>query len=206
MRHRILTLVATAALLGAAGCGSDNEADDEQAATTTTPAAGEVTEPARDAGVGTDTTDTQTTAATRDGELSPEGRAVLDATQDLAADVSETAEEFARGRIEQDEATARLELARDRAADLQERAQQLPDAEQAGERLAALNEEIGRTASEISQEVSRGREASRDDIERRIEELRDEARSTFDVISDQLDERTQRRVREALDRIGIEAP
>ncbi|MBW3653607.1 MAG: hypothetical protein KY433_08445 [Actinobacteria bacterium] len=202
MRHRILTLVATAALLGAAGCG-DNEADDEQAATTTAPAAGEVTEPARDAGVGTDTTDTQTTAATRDGELSPEGRAVLDATQDLAADVSDTAEEFARGRIDQDEATARLELAGDRAEDLQERAQQLPDAERAGERLAALNEEIGRTASEISQEVSRGREASRDDIERRIEELRDEARSTLDVIRDQLDERTERRVREALDRIGI---
>ena len=198
--------MAAAVLLIAAGCGDDNDADDEQAATATAPAAGEVTEPARDAGVGTDTTDTEATTAARDGELSPEGRAVLDATQDLAADVSETAEEFGRGRIDQDEATARLELASDRADDLRQRAQQLPDAEQAGERLAALNAQIGRTASEISRDVSAGREASRDEIERRIEELRDEARSTFDVISDQLDERTQRRVREALDRIGVEAP
>ena len=46
------------------------------------------------------TTET-TTAPPADGDqLSPEGRAVLDATQDLAGDVSETGEQFVRGRIE----------------------------------------------------------------------------------------------------------
>ena len=193
--------MAAAVLLIAAGCGSDNEADDEQAATATTPVGGEITEPARDAGAGTDTTETTTAAS--DGELSPEGRAVLDATQDLAADVSETAEQFARGRLDEDEAMARLELASDRADDLRERAQQLPDADQAGERLAALNTEISRTASEISRQVSAGREASRDEIDKRVDELRDEARSTFDAVSEGLDEQTQKRFREALDRIGV---
>lgn len=193
------SVLASAALLGLAGCGSDDGGSDEQQATATTPAAGQVT-----------TTDgrspTTTDAQARDGRLSPEGRAVLDATQDLAVDVSETADEFARGRIDDDEAMARLELAGERADDLRRRAQELPAADRARERLASLNAELTRTAGELSGLVSSGRAASRDEIDERIAELRRDARSTYDAVSGQLDERTQERFREALDRIGVEAP
>ena len=197
MTRPLIALIATGALL-VAGCGSDDEADDDRA--TTTPAGGPVTtttEPPP-------TTPT-TTATTADGErLSAEGRAVLDATQDLADDVSETGEEFVRGRIEQDEAVARLDLARERADDLRERARQLPASERARDRLASLNEEISRTATAMSRDVSAGRDASRDDIDRRIAQLRDDARSTFDAVTRQLDRQTRERLREALDRIGVE--
>lgn len=200
MRYRIITLIAAAALLGAAGCGDD---DDDQAATATTPAVPEVTattptttEPA----VGSPTT---TVTESEEGELSPEGRAVLDASQDLAADVSETAEGFARGSIDQDEAMARLELASERADDLRSRAEQLPAAEGARERLVSLNEEISRTATAVSRELSAGRTQSREEINRRIESLRDEARSTVEAVSGQLDEQARERFNEALDRIGV---
>ena len=197
MRRPLIALIATAALVGA-GCGSNDESDDNRA--TTTPAGGQVTATTEAP------TTTQTTTATTAGseQLSPEGRAVLDATQDLADDVSETGEEFVRGRIEQDEAVARLDLARARADDLRERAQQLPASERAGDRLASLNEEISRTATAISREVSAGRDAGRDDIDRRIAQLRDEARSTFDAVTRQLDRQTRERLREALDRIGVQ--
>jgi CHASE3 domain sensor protein len=195
MRHRIASLVAAAALLGAAGCGSDDGAD-EQAATTTTPAADQAT---TTTGA---TSPTTTETGERGGRLSPEGRAVLAATQDLAADVSETAEDFARGRIDEQEARAQMELARERADTLRRRAQQLPEADGAGQRLATLNEEITRTAAEISRLVSSDRAQSRDEIDERIAELRDDARSTFDALRRQLDEPTQRRLREALDRIA----
>lgn len=200
MRHRIITFIAAAALLGAAGCGADD--DDDQAATATTPAAGEVTATIPTT---TQTTpeDPTTTVTGSDGELSPEGRAVLDASQDLAADVSETAQEFARGRIEQDEAMARLELASERADDLRSRAEELPAAEGARERLVALNEEISRTATAISRELSAGRTQSRDEIDRRIDALRDEARSTVDAVRGQLDAQARERFNEALDRIGV---
>lgn len=198
MRRPLIAAIAAGALLGA-GCGSDDESDDNRA-TTTTPAGGQVT-----ATTEVPTTTPTTTATTADGDqLSPEGRAVLDATQDLADDVSETGEEFVRGRIEQDEAVARLDLARERADDLRERAQQLPASERAGERLASLNEEISRTATAMSRDVSAGREASRDDIDRRIAQLRDEARGTFDAVTRQLDRQTRERLREALDRIGVQ--
>lgn len=201
MRYRIITFIAAAALLGAAGCGSDD--DDDQAATATTPTVPEVTattptttEPA----VGSPTT---TVTESEEGELSPEGRAVLDASQDLAADVSETAEGFVRGSIDQDEAMARLELASERADDLRSRAEQLPAAEGARERLVSLNEEISRTATAVSQELSAGRTQSREEINRRIEALRDEARSTVEAVSRQLDEQARERFNEALDRIGV---
>ncbi|MDP1850501.1 MAG: hypothetical protein Q8K79_22110 [Solirubrobacteraceae bacterium] len=202
-RRRVLPWIAAAALLGAAGCGSDDN-DDEQAATATT------TVPA--VGQATTTTDDATTPATAAGddapadELSPEGRAVLAATEDLAADVSETAEEFTAGRIDDDEAMARLELAGDRAADLRDRAEQLPAADRARARLASLNEEIARTTTEVSRLVGSGRDASRDEIEERIDELRDEARSTYDAVREQLDGPAQERFREALDSIGVRAP
>lgn len=111
-----MAVIAAAALLGGAGCGSDDGADD-QAATTTAPG-GQVT------ATTPERTTTQTTTETAaGGELSPEGRAVLDATQDLAADVSETAQEFGRGRIDEAEARARLELASERADELRDRAE-----------------------------------------------------------------------------------
>ena len=56
----------------------------------------------------------------------------------------------------------------------------------------------------MSRDVSAGREASRDDIDRRIAQLRDEARSTFDAVTRQLDRQTRERLREALDRIGVQ--
>lgn len=205
MRYRIITFIAAAALLGAAGCGSDDE--DDQAATTTTPAAGEVaTTPTTPTPEVTTETGQTTTATASDVRLSPEGRAVLDASQDLAADVSETAEQFARDRIDEDEALARLELASERADDLRSRAEQLPAAEGARERLVSLNEEISRTATAISREVSSGGTARREQIERRITELRDEARSTLESVSGQLDKQARERFREALDRIGVGTP
>ena len=206
MKRRILPWIAAAALFGAAGCGSDDE-DNEQAATATTPAAGQATTTAEDRAqtttVGDDSADGD--------ELSPEGRAVLVATEDLAADVSETAQEFADGTTEEEEAIARLELARDRAADIRARAEKLPVAERGRTRLASLNEEIGRTATDVSKLVSSGRgasgrAASRDDIETRIDELRDEARATFDDVRELLDRPAQERFRDALDRIGVKAP
>lgn len=201
MTPRILPWIAAAALLGAAGCGSDDD-DNEQAATATTPAVGQATT--------TTEPRVQTTTVEDDradgSELSPEGRAVLAATEDLAADVSETAQEFAEGSIDDEEAMARLELARDRAADLRDRAEQLPATDRARARLASLNEEIGQAATDVSGMVSSGRAASRDDIETRIDELRDEARATFDDVRELLDRPAQERFREALDRIGVKAP
>lgn len=194
-------MIAAAALFGVAGCGSDD--DDNEAATATTPAVGQAT-------TTTPAQPTETTAGASDAddgsELSAEGRAVLAATQDLAADVSGTAEEFAKGEIDDEEATARLELAGERADDLQDRAQKLPVADRARTRLASLNEEIGRAASDVSRLVASGRTASRNEIDSRIDALRDEARSTFDAVSEQLDRRAQERFRDALDRIGVEAP
>ena len=204
MRRRILPWIAAATLLSAAGCGSDD--DDEPTATATTPGVGQVTTTTEDR-TQTTTVETDTEAEAGDGgELSPEGRAVLAATQDLAADVSETAEEFADGRIDDDEAMARLELAGDRAADLRDRAQRLPAADRARARLASLNEEISRVSSEVSRLVSSGRDASRDEIGERIDDLRDEARSTFDAVREQLDRPAQERFRDALDQIGVQAP
>ena len=202
-RRRVLPWIAAAALLGVAGCGSDDN-DDEPAATATT------TVPA--VGQGTATTGDATTSTTADAddtpenELSPEGRAVLAATEDLAGDVSQTAEEFAAGRIDDDEAMARLELARDRAADLRDRAETLPAADRARARLVSLNEEISDTTTEVSRLVTSGRDASRDQIEERIDELRDEARSTYDAVREQLDRPAQERFRDALDQIGVRAP
>ncbi len=197
MRTRILTVIAAAALLGVAGCGSDD--DDDKAATVTTPAAGTAT-----------ATDPAPTTATQTGSsgdaLSPEGRAVLDASQDLAADVSQTVEDFARGRIEQDEAIARLELAGERAGDLRRRAQDLPATDRAGERLAAFNDEIGRASADLSRDVSAGRAARQDEIDERLAQLRREARSTVETLSAQLDERARKRFRDALDSIGVDAP
>jgi hypothetical protein len=202
-RRGVLPWIAATALLGVAGCGSDDD-DNAQAPTVT------VTVPA--AGPATTTTDEATTTTTAAGddapedELSPEGRAVLAATEDLAADVSKTAEEFTAGRIDDDEAMARLELARDRAADLRDRAEKLPAADRARGRLVSLNEQISDTTTEISRLVRSGRDASRDEIDERIGELRDEARSTYDAVREQLDRPTQERFREALDQIGVRAP
>jgi hypothetical protein len=163
MRHGIITLISAVALTGAAGCGSDNGAGGEQAATATTPRSGQET-------TTDERTHTTTDAGARGGRLSPEGRAVLAAAQDLAADVSATAEDLARGRIERDEARVRLELASERADDLRRRAQQLPATERTRARLTALTAEISRTATAVSKQVSSGRAASRDEIEQRIAE------------------------------------
>ncbi len=192
----MLPVIAAATLLGVAGCGSD---DDEQAATTTT-AAGQPTlttqEPAKAApgNVGSDG------SGQGEGQLSAEGRAVLAATQELAADVRQTAEEFAKGDIDDEEAMARLELAGERAADLRDSAQKLPVTDRARSRIASLNDEISRTATDVSRLVSSGRSASRNEIDDRIDALRDDARSTFDAVSEQLDRPAQERLREALDR------
>ena len=170
--------------------------------TATVPAAGQPT---------TTTTDDATTTTTAEAgdrpenELSPEGRAVLAATEDLATDVSETAEEFIAGRIDDDEAVARLELARDRATDLRDRAEKLPAADRARARLALLNGNLA-TTTEVSRLVASGRDASRDEIEQRIDDLRDEARSAYGAVKEQLDTPAQERFREALDRIGVQAP
>lgn len=201
MTRRILPWIAAAALLSAAGCGSDDE-DNEQAATATTPAVGQVTTTTEDRAQTTTVED----ARADGGELSPEGRAVLAATEDLAADVSETAREFADGSIDDEEAMARLELARDRAADLRARAEQLPVADRARSRLASLNEEISQAATDVSGLVDSGRTASRDEIEARIDELRDEARATFDDVREVLDRPAQERFRDALERIDVKPP
>lgn len=202
MRRAIISCISAAALLGAAGCGSDNDADGEQAATATitTPAGGQVT-------TTSDERSQTTTEAGGSGRLSPQGRAVLASAQDLAADVGATAQEYARGRIEKGEAMARLEIASQRADDLRRRAQQLPATERARARITLLTSEISRTATAVAKLVSSGRaEASRDQIAERITNLRGEARSTFDALSKQLDERAQKRFRDALDRIGAETP
>lgn len=201
MRHAIITCISAAALLGAAGCGSDNGAEDNKQAATATATTG---------GQKTATTDERaqstTTTAGRSGRLSPQGRAVLTATQDLAADVGETAKEFARGRIEKDEAMARLEIAGERADDLRRRAQQLPAVDRARARLDSLNAEISRTATAVSRLVSSGGAGSRNEIDKNIAKLRDESRSTVDALSAQLDERARERLRKALDRITAETP
>ena len=200
----MLPVIAAATLLGVGGCGSDD--DDEQAATTTTPAAGQVTTTSEDRSSTTADRGRDGRDGDGDAQLSAQGRAVLAATEDLAADVSETAEAFAKGDIDDEEAMARLELASDRAADLRDRAQALPAADRARSRLVSLNEAIGRTATDVSRLVTSGRTASRNEIDDRIDALRDEARSTFDAVSEQLDRPAQERLREALDRIGVESP
>ena len=208
MRSRVLPWIAAAALLSAAGCGSDDD-DNAQPATATTPAAEQATTTTEDRAQTTPVEDETTTVEddSADGsELSPEGRAVLAATEDLAADVSETAQAFAEGSIDDEEAMARLELARDRAADLRARAEKLPVADRARSQLASLNEEISQAATDVSRLVSSGRTSSRDEIETRIDELRDDARATFDDVRELLDKPAQERFREALDRIGVEAP
>ncbi len=199
MRNRVLVFISAAVLFAVAGCGSDDSASDEQAATTTTSGAAQGTTTEQRSPATTDTDG-------RGGRLSAEGRAVLDATQDLAADVGETADELVRGRIDEDEAMARLELAGERADDLRRRAQELPAADRAGERLASLNAEVSATATELSRLSSSGRAASREEIDERVARLRREARSTLDAVSEQLDERTRKRLRDALDRIGAETP
>jgi len=199
MRQRILPCIAAALLLSFAGCGSDDD-DADSAATATTPAGGQVPTTTTTT---TTTAGSETTTAAAGDQLSAEGRAIFDASQDLAADVTETAEQFADGRIDDEEATARLELARERAGELRKRAEQLPEEDRAGARLASLNEEIRTTAAEVSRLVSSGRDAGRDEINERIDDLRSEARSTFDSVSEELDEPAQRRFREALDRIGV---
>ena len=131
MRQRRLTLIAAAALtsLGVAGCGSDD--DNDRTATATTPAITQST-------IATDTptpdTSTATTATGNDEQLSPESRALLAASQDLAADISNTAKDLQQGRLDSDEATARFRLAAERASDLGDRAQQLPEADRASAR------------------------------------------------------------------------
>lgn len=201
MTPRILPWIAAAALLSAAGCGSDDD-DNAQPATATTPAVGQATTTTEDRA--------QTTTVEDDSgdgsELSPEGRAVLAATEDLAADVSETAQEFAAGSIDDEEAMARLELARDRAADLRARAEKLPVADRARSRLASFNEEISQASTDVSRLVASGRTASREEIETRLDELRDEARATFDDVRELLDRSAQERFRETLDRIGVKPP
>lgn len=117
--------------------------------------------------------------------------------------MTETAEQFADGSIDGEEATARLDLARERAGELRKRAEQLPEEDRAGARLASLNEEIRTTAVEVSRLVSSGRDAGSEEINERIDDLRSEARSTFDSVSEELDEPAQRRFREALERIGV---
>ena len=191
MRHSIIILIACAALLPAAGCGSD-DGDDERAATT--PAGGPPTTTGQ-------ANDAPTSTAEDNATLSPQGRAVLAASEDLAVDVSETAEDFVRGRIDADEAKARLELQRERADDLRRQAERLPVADRAQERLVAMNAEISRTARVVSQLASAGRSASRDAIDERVAQLARQARSTLDELSGQLDERTQKQLREALERI-----
>jgi hypothetical protein len=195
MRQRILPCIVAVLLLSVAGCGSDDDAD--SAATSTTPAGGQTTTTT------TATEGSETTTAAAGDQLSAEGRAIFDASQDLAADVTETAEQFADGRIDDEEATARLELARERAGELRKRAEQLPEEDRARARLASLNEAIGTTAAEVSRLVSSGRDAGRDEINKRIADLRSEARSTFDSVSKELDEPAQKRFREALERIGV---
>jgi predicted small lipoprotein YifL len=202
MRHRILTCVAAAAVLSFAGCGSDDDNTDS-AATATTPAGGQATTPATTEGPETTTEGPETTTAAAGDQLSADGRAIFDASQDLAADVTETAEQFADGRIDDEEATARLELARERAGELRKRAEQLPEEDRARARLASLNEEIGTTAAEVSRLGSAGRHTGRKEINKRIDDLRSEARSTFDSVSKELDEPAQKRFREALERIGV---
>ncbi len=117
--------------------------------------------------------------------------------------MTETAQQFANGRIDDEEATARLKLASERAGELRGRAEQLPEEDRARTRLASLNEEIGTTAAEVSRLVSSGGDAGRDAINKRIDDLRSEARSTFDSVSKDLDEPAKKRFREALDRIGV---
>ncbi len=193
MRLSIIILIVCAALLPAAGCGSEDGGDDERAATT--PAGGQPT-----------TTDEASEPATGtsevDASLSPEGRAVLAASQDLAADVSETAEDFVRGRIEADEAMARLALQRERADELRRRAGRLPVADRARQRLVSMNAQISSSARVISDLTSRGRSASRDAIDERTTQLARQARSTLDELGGQLDERTREQLREALERVG----
>ena len=202
-RRGVLPWIAAAALLGVAGCGSDDD-DNAQAptVTVTVPAAGRDDDDHRR---GHDDHDRCRRRAP-ENELSPEGRAVLAATEDLAADVSKTAEEFTAGRIDDDEAMARLELARDRAADLRDRAEKLPAADRARGRLASLNEEIsappprspGWSGRAATQAATRSTSVSA--------QLRDEARSTYDAVREQLDPPTQERFRDALDQIGVRAP
>ena len=203
MRQRRLTLIAAAALtsLGVAGCGSDD--DNDRTATATTPAITQST-------IATDTptpdTSTATTATGNDEQLSPESRALLAASQDLAADISNTAKDLQQGRLDSDEATARFRLAAERASDLGDRAQQLPEADRASARLATLNEQIGSTANDLAKLAAEGRSASNSEIDDRIARLRGTARSTLDAVSKQLDRSARKRFGDALDRIAPAAP
>ncbi len=198
MKHRQLTLIVAAVTLGIAGCGSDDD-DNDTAATATVPA---ITQPAETPS----DTSTATTATGDDEQLSPESRALLAASQDLAADVSNIATDFQKGRLDGDEATAQFRLAAERAGDLGDRAQKLPEADRASERLATLNEQIGRTANDLSKLAAEGDSASSSEINDRIAKLRGTARSTLDAVSKQLDSSARKRFGDALDRIGSAAP
>ena len=196
MWHRRLILFAAAATLGVAGCGSDD--DNDRAATATTPA---ITQPA-----GTPTPDPATTSTGGDEQLSPESRALLAASQDLAEDVGTTATDLQKGRLDSDEATARFRLAAERAGDLVDRAQQLPEADRASAQIATLNRQIGRTANDLSKLAAEGSSVSDSEIEDRIAQLRNTARSTLDEVSEQLDRSARKRFDDAVDRIGAAVP
>ena len=200
-RFPLFPLIAATATLGVAGCGSD--ADDDRAATATQPA---ITQPS----VTTDTpepdTSTATTATSDDEQLSPESRALLAASQDLAADIATTAKDLQDDRLDSDEATAQFRLAAERAGELGDRAQQLPDADRARARLTTLNEQIARTADDLSKLAADGRSATSSEIDDRIAELRGAARSTLSAVSKQLDSSARKRFGDALDRIGPAAP
>ena len=196
-----MIVAAATAALGAAGCGSDD--DNDRAATATTPA---ITQPTITSKSATPDASTATTATGDDEQLSPESRALLAASQDLAADVSDTAKDLQKGSLDSDEATARFRLAAERAGDLGDRAQQLPEADRAGARLTMLNQQIASTADELSKLAAEGRSASSSEIDDRIAKLRRTARSTLDAVSKQLDRSARERFGDALDRIGAAAP
>ncbi len=197
MRHRPLILIAAATALGVAGCGSDDD-DNDRAATATTPA---ITQPAA-----TPTPDPATTSTGDDEQLSPESRALLAASQDLAADVGTTATDLQKGRLDSDEATARFRLAAERAGDLVDRAQQLPEADRARAQLATLNQQIGQTANDLSKLAAEGRSVSDSEIDDRVTQLRNTARSTLNAVSEQLDPSARKRFDDAVDRIGAAVP
>ncbi len=201
MRHHGLTLIAAAAAFGVAGCGSDD--DNDRAATATTPA---ITQPTVTTATPTPDTSTSATSTGDDAQLSPDSRALLAASQDLAADISDTAKDLQQGRLDSDEATARFRLAAERAGELGDRAQQLPEADRASARLVTLNQEIGSTANDLAKLAAEGRSASASEIEDRIARLRDTARSTLDAVSRQLDSSARKRFDDALDQIGATAP
>jgi predicted translin family RNA/ssDNA-binding protein len=171
MRHARLLPLAAAALI-AAGCG-DEASDVAERGTT-------AAEQARQ-------------------DLSPEAQEILDRSENVVADIAQTARGTAAGEISGDEAQKRLDSAAQDAGELADQAQDLPESDTARDRLVNLTADLERTAGELQAEAQQGQ---LDQADEAIAALRDSAQDTYRALGQNLTEDTRRQLEDAVKGLG----